>query len=169
MANTFVPFNFNPVATAVYTNSDHYTVPANKFAYIEIFANTTNSQGTVSLNSDVFFKSTYIYSAEASRATIGTSTVNIPSDCLAYVFAKDDTGGLNASPLGITSVQSNFCWNGQVSVDTAAPNIIGIIAAGLRNEYQKSANGIWIKAGDQIDISASGDIRVVVMEYDVPS
>jgi hypothetical protein len=170
MSNTFVPFNFNPSATAVYTNNETYTVPANKFANVQIFPNLNNDQGTVSLNGDVFFKSAYIWRDDTSSAGVGTISLVIPSDVKADIWSYDTTGGLNSVPSSATNEPGiNYSYSGStISHDSAVAGKKALVGAGFGNQTTAPAS-IWVKAGDAVAISALGDINVVVMEYDVPS
>lgn len=170
MSNTFVPFNFNPSLTLVKTTGESYTVPSNKFAQIQIFSNAVSTQGTVSLNSTVFYKSSYIWTGNATSSSPGTVSVVIPSDVLAQMWSTDSNDGVASVPSAITSeVNINFAYsNATVSNDANTSVKHSLVGAGYGGVSHNSSNSIWIKSGDVIDISG-GSINVVVMEYDIPS
>jgi hypothetical protein len=170
MSNTFVPFNFNPVGTSVYTNGETYTVPANKFALVQIFSNATALQGTVSLNGDVFFKSTYIWKDTKYRDTAGSLSTTIPADVLADFQFRDFTDGATTTPQALDKLDGRFTYSNQtITWDVNSANPISFIGAGYGSVNHGSTPAVWAKAGDDIEISANGSINVYVMEYDVPS
>ena len=162
--NVFVPFNFAPKATQVLKTggTTTYTIPANEFGYVSVSANLVSSQGTLSLGSDVVYKSGYMTHISQTSGTNTANTYTANSDSYGFVGCVDN--GTNAAPHGTFG----FGPSGSLTIPAISALTTSLYGYALRNMNEGKQMNFWVKAGDVLTISG-GDMSVVINRYDLPS
>ena len=170
MSNTFIPFNFAPKGHYHLTNNESQTIPAGEFGLLSIASNLITTQTTVTVNSEVVYKSGFIeaVSVTATGATAGAS-VALASDGWTEIahgpnadqperFSNTSSGGGSVGPSQSIGVSGNASGGGNF--------LRGVT---FRQMAEGQPPMIWVKAGDVVAVSANGQSYVTIHRYDLPS